>query len=162
MKRIRLFHLIHLAHRALFRAADRVLVARYGITAAQNALLMFLDKEEGASMGAAAEALGLKHAAMSGLVDRMEKKGLIARRASPTDGRSTTLALCDAGRAIVTESHQLITATNSRLLDGFSSDEQKIIERFLRTVAETADTIETTEQVATPERHAGKEGSSTP
>ncbi len=161
MKHLRLFHLIHLAHRALFRAADRVLLANYGITAAQNALLMFLDNQEGASMGAAAEALGLKHAAMSGLVDRMEKKGLIERRASPTDGRSTILSLCVAGRDIVDQSHTLITVTNNRLLAGFSVADQRVIERFLRTVAETADTIDTAEAVVAPDRSIGKEGSNT-
>ncbi len=161
MKHLRLFHLIHLAHRALFRAADRVLLANHGITAAQNALLMFLDRQEGASMGEAAEALGLKHAAMSGLVDRMEKKGLIERRASPTDGRSTTLRLRASGRDIVEQSHTLITATNTRLLQGFSAADQKVIERFLRTVAETADTIDKAEAVVAPDLPVGKEGRNT-
>jgi len=139
MSRPKIFHLIHMAHRALFRAADRLLADRHGITAAQNGLLLYLEKNEGATMGAVATAIGLKNAATSGLVDRMEGRGLIARRPSEQDRRSFELVLLPKGRAIAGESHALIHATNDHLLEGFSEAEQETIARFLETVIAKSD-----------------------
>ncbi|SDE53539.1 MarR family winged helix-turn-helix transcriptional regulator [Kordiimonas lacus] len=142
MSRPKIFHLIHMAHRALFRAADRLLAERHDITAAQNALLLYLEKNEGASMSAVAAAIGLKNAATSGLVDRMEHKELIARRPSAQDRRSFELVLLPKGRAIARESHTLIHATNDHLLDGFTEAEQATIARFLETVMTKSDAFE--------------------
>jgi len=142
MSRPKIFHLIHMAHRALFRAADRLLAERHDITAAQNALLLYLEKNEGASMGAVAAAIGLKNAATSGLVDRMEHKGLIARRPSAQDRRSFELVLQPKGRAIAAESHALIHATNEHLLEGFTHAEQATIARFLEAVIARSDAFE--------------------
>lgn len=143
MSRPKIFHLIHMAHRALFRAADRLLAERHDITAAQNALLLYLEKNEGATMGAVATAIGLKNAATSGLVDRMEGKGLIARRPSKHDRRSFELLLLPKGRAIAAASHAIIHATNDHLLEGFTEEEQETIARFLETVIARSDAYET-------------------
>ncbi|NVJ70710.1 MAG: MarR family transcriptional regulator [Alphaproteobacteria bacterium] len=142
MAQPKIFHLIHKAHRALFRAADQLLIKRYDITAAQNALLMYLEKHEGATMGAVASAIGLKNAATSGLVDRMEQRGLIERRPSPQDGRSFVLVLKDRGREIASQSQNLVRATNDYLLEGFTKAEQETIARFLETVVTKAETYE--------------------
>ena len=62
----RLFHLVHRLHQALFQAGDRMLVQELGITSSQSAVLMFLDKFKGASMGELASAVGLKITSVSG------------------------------------------------------------------------------------------------
>jgi len=139
MSRPRLFHLLHLSHRAVFRAADRALSARYGVTAAQQGALMFLAENEGASMGALADAVGLKGAATSGLVDRMEKKDLISRRRASEDGRSFALFLNPAGHEVVQASRSLIKESNQTLLEGYNISEQKILADFLATIIKRAD-----------------------
>jgi len=138
----RLFHLLHLSHRAVFRAADRALTKRFGITAAQQAALMFLAENEGASMSALASAVSLKPAATSGLVDRMEKNGFLQRRAAPTDGRSFELYLNPVGRQIVSDSKSLIEESNRLLLDGFDAETRKTIAEFLQTITERADAFQ--------------------
>lgn len=137
--RPKIFHMLHLAHRALFRAADRTVMARYGITAAQNSLLLYLLKNEGVRMSVAAEAIGLKNAALSGLVDRMERKGLLKREVSENDGRSYRLSTCQAGRDIAEQSQSLIRAANDDLMHGFSVEEQATITKFLEQVVDRAD-----------------------
>ena len=135
----RLFHLLHLSHRAVFRAADRALTSRYGITAAQHAALMFLAEHEGASMSALAAAVSLKPAAISGLVDRMEKNGFLERRSAPADGRSFELYLHAAGRDIVKESKALIEESNRYLLDGFDRETLRQVAGFLEKITARAE-----------------------
>jgi len=138
----RLFHLLHLCHRAVFRAADRMLTSRYGITAAQHAALMFLGEREGASMSALASAVSLKPAAVSGLVDRMEKNGFLERRPAPNDGRSFELYLKPSGRQIVEESRALIEDSNRYLLEGVDESTQWQIAEFLEKLSRRADAFD--------------------
>ncbi len=140
IKLLRLFHSINLAHRALFRAADHALKTRYGITAAQHGVLLFLEKNRGVSSIELAEAVGLKRAATSGLVDRMEAKGLIERRPSETDKRSLALSLTEKGQTILMETKPMLKQANAGLLAGFSDEEQNMIARALKTVEAKANT----------------------
>lgn len=135
----RIFHLLHLSHRAIFRAADRVLMDRFGITAGQNAVLLYLHKHEGAMMGAVAAALGLKNAATSGLVDRMEQKDLVERRPSTSDGRAYELYLKPYGRDIAEQSKAIIKASNDYLLEGLDDGKRDTITNFLETIIERAE-----------------------
>ena len=112
----RLFHLVHRLHQALFRAGDRMLAGELGITTSQSAVLMFLDGRSRATMSELASAIGLKITSVSGLVDRMEKKGLVARRRSNTDRRSFHIELTDDGRALTARTKPLVRHNNSRLL----------------------------------------------
>ena len=135
----RLFHMLHLCHRAVFRAADRALTSRFGITAAQHAALMFLAEQEGASMSALAAAVGLKPAAVSGLIDRMEKNGFLERCAAAKDRRSFELFLKPAGRDIVKESKVLIEESNRYLLEGIDDETREQIADFLEKVTVRAE-----------------------
>ncbi|WP_417451802.1 MarR family winged helix-turn-helix transcriptional regulator [Kordiimonas sp.] len=135
----RVFHLLHLSYKAIFRAADRVLMTRYGISAAQNAVLLYLLKHEGATMGQVAVALGLKNAATSGLVDRMEKNDLVERRPSASDGRAYELYLRPTGRDTAEQSKSVIRQSNERLLEGFTGDERALMSRFFETIIDRAD-----------------------
>lgn len=131
-----------MSHRAVFRAADRVLAARFGVTAGQHGLLLYLSKNDGAAQAAAAQALGLKGASMSGLVDRMEAKGLVRRAASLTDKRACALHLTEAGAEIVIATGPLIRQANERLLAGYSEADRKRIGAFLEDVISRAEALE--------------------
>jgi len=145
----RIFHLLHRSHRAVFRAADKALLARFGITAAQQAALMFLARNEGVTMSALAVAVGLKAAATSGLVDRMERNGFLERRVAPLDGRSFLLFLKPAGKQIVDDSKALITESNQQILKGFSQEECNQISEFLETVIKRANTLSGEKEIET-------------
>ncbi len=113
----RLFHLVHRLHHALFQAGDRMLVQELGITSSQSAVLMFLDKFKGASMGELASAVGLKITSVSGLIDRMEGKGLVRRTRSAADKRSFHISLTVAGDKLVARAKPIIQQNNARMLD---------------------------------------------
>lgn len=142
MSNPQIFRLMHQAHRALFRAADRTLALRFDITAAQHGVLLYLYEHDGASMGEIGRAVGLKNAAISGLIDRMQKKRLLHRKPSERDGRSYVVELLPYGKEVIAASKMLIVEANSKLLEGFSADELGLFGEFLKTMKTRADAFE--------------------
>src|ERR1700749_2503033 len=61
--------------------------------------------------------LGLDKSSVSGLVERAERRGLVARAPSPVDGRSVLVSLTDTGRVLIDQAAQRFGADVSALLD---------------------------------------------
>jgi DNA-binding MarR family transcriptional regulator len=86
-------------------------------------------------MTALADYLGLEKSTMTGLVDRAEKRGLLKRAPSPTDGRAVDVFLrpdgaelaerlyAEVGRSLSAMTNELIPADQRRL--------QALLERML-------------------------------
>lgn len=142
MSNPQIFRLIHQAHRAMFRAADRTLVMRFDVTATQHGVLLYLKDNDGASMGEIAGAVGLKSAATSGLIDRMQKKRLLRRRPSASDGRSYMVELLPYGQEVIAASKTLIVEANAKLLAGFDAAEMNQFGDFLQLLRERADAFD--------------------
>lgn len=135
---IRVFHLVQRANTALFRAADRRLGQRHGISATQLGVLLALLADDGQPLSRLGNSLGIAPASMSGLCDRMVVRGLVRRAADPDDGRVARLWLEPAGRSLAEQALPDVNAMNRTLLAGFSADEQAIVARFLDHLAEQA------------------------
>lgn len=97
------------------RALD-VLAARLGITATDIRALFFIGTADDITPKRVAEHLGLTTGAMTSLVDRIERIGLVERRPHPTDRRSLLLHATPAGRAAAgSAGHLYITAFGAAL-----------------------------------------------
>ena len=83
-----------------------------GITLSQSFVLLSLLEQDGSSVKAIASALQLDSPAVTGLVDRLAKQGLVSRREDPNDRRSTLVFLTQEGRKIAEEA-----AVRSKELD---------------------------------------------
>jgi DNA-binding MarR family transcriptional regulator len=70
--------------------------ARHELTAAQARLLCVLT-EGPRAMSELAAILGVEKAAMTGLIDRIERRGLVRRTAVPGDRRACHIALTSSG-----------------------------------------------------------------
>lgn len=143
MRQPRVFHLLQRAHTALFRAADHALKTHIGLTTSQQAVLFSLVKNDGAPISQIADQLHMGYSSLTGLVDRMEAKGLLRRQPSETDARSVHVFIEEEGRAIVRSTVPFTKGVNAALLEPFSNDEQAIIEKFLNLVAENASDVVT-------------------
>ncbi len=144
----RMFHLLHRVHQSLFRAGDKVLAEAFGITTTQSAVLMYLKHSDGAPMGELAKAIGLKITSASGLVDRMEKKGLVARRRSSSDKRSIKIGLTTKGRCVLAEAEPLVSASNKQMLKKIG--EQGDVSAFVRACENIITAAEELYQSASP------------
>ena len=65
--------------------------ARGNLTGPQRLVMSALVRTQGLSLKQLSEAVSLAHSTVSGIVDRLEKQGLIERQTHPTDRRITLL-----------------------------------------------------------------------
>jgi MarR family transcriptional regulator, organic hydroperoxide resistance regulator len=138
----RLYFQLNLAQQALRQRVDRECIARVGLTSAQAGLLFYVAQHDGCLLKDLASGLGLKNAAITGLVARTERTGCVRRQASREDARATLLHLTAKGRAKLLEIKRLNERFNEQLRDGFSAAELDVVLRFLQhcgTLAEASD-----------------------
>jgi len=84
------------ALRRIIRSIDihsRTLVKYYGLTGPQLVVLQEISKHDKITSGRLAEAVSLSQATMTGILDRLNKRGLIARRRSETDRRRVLVSI---------------------------------------------------------------------
>ena len=120
-----LIRLSVLTHSVFARVAER-----HGLPAAQARLLCVLA---GGSRGMSelAGLLGIEKAALTGLADRAERRGLIARTAVPGDRRALSVALTPGGRDAASAFHLELSAELARLTDALPAAER---DRFCRSL----------------------------
>lgn len=78
--------------------------------------------------------LMLSPAGMTGRLDRLEAAGLVSRRPSPEDRRSSVIALTDAGLALVEAAVADHVANEEALLAGLTATERRALDRALRSL----------------------------
>ncbi|MDB5471717.1 MAG: MarR family transcriptional regulator [Caulobacter sp.] len=127
----RLMFLLSAANRRVQRWIEAEMAAKGGLTSAQSGVLFFLGKGDGALIGEVAEALDSAPSAMSGLIDRMERAGLVERRADPGDGRAQRIHMTDKGRAGRDYAKAGLDHINKEITDGFSEAEIDTVARWL-------------------------------
>jgi DNA-binding MarR family transcriptional regulator len=79
------------AIRRRLRAPLESAIARGGLTVPQMAALRILVRQGALSLKALSHVMSLSHSTVSGIVDRLEAKGMLERRPDPADGRVTRL-----------------------------------------------------------------------
>ena len=104
------------------------------LSAPQAAVLFLLERQDGQLMGELAQRLDLVPSAVSGLVDRCQKLGLLERRACTVDGRAQRVWLTEQGRAQLPRLHQVTRQAQEKFSKGFSSEELAVVERWLNQV----------------------------
>jgi DNA-binding MarR family transcriptional regulator len=119
------------------------LAAERGIGATDLRALSFLAGHEAATPKLAAEHLGLTTGAMTTLIDRIEKAGLVKRSPHPTDRRSLVLTLTPTGAEMMAGTAKVYSKAFAEALDGLDLDEVMTaftaITIALRTIADERD-----------------------
>lgn len=131
----RIYFLLASGQRRVQRWVEGEMLRQGGLTAAQSGVLFFLGKADGALIGETADAVDVGPSAMTGLVDRMERAGLVERRADAADGRAQRLWLTDKGRAALAQVKAGLEALNNRLNEGFDEAEMAVVSRWLKGLA---------------------------
>ncbi len=88
-----------------------------------------------ASVNDVAHQLGIDQSNASRLVARAVAAGILAKARSPQDGRAATLALTDAGEAILAASWAYQDDTFRRLVQGWSPADQARLAEYLKALA---------------------------
>jgi DNA-binding MarR family transcriptional regulator len=113
--------------KCLDMAADltaRYLSDRLGMTASTAFLLNRLTREGPARLTTLAAKEGVSQPSMTQLIQRLERQGLVARRADPADGRVALVAITDAAQALLDERMRSRRERLTALLATLSSEEE--------------------------------------
>ena len=92
-------------------------LASLDIRPAQYSVLVVIGANRGLSQADVTELLGIERARLVRLLDRLEKRGLVQRLASPIDRRSHALKLTPAGRTLLKRARALASLHEARLLE---------------------------------------------
>lgn len=113
-------------------------LAPLGITAAQYMILMSIAHGDACSAAGLCKGISYDPGAMTRMLDRLERRGLVRRVANPDDRRAFQLELTDEGRAVLPKLRAAGMKVQNRFLDGFSVKEAQQLERFLLRMLENA------------------------
>jgi MarR family transcriptional regulator, transcriptional regulator for hemolysin len=104
--------------------------AQFGITRAQWAVLVRLDRSEGLKQSELAEMLDLQPISLTRLLDKLAECGLIERRADPIDRRAKRLFLTPAAHPLLEKLGDLGEDLMSTALQGVAREsiEQMVVQ----------------------------------
>lgn len=110
-------------------------VAPFGVTPGQYAVLQCLWDENGQTAKQIADRLGLDASTVTGILDRMEQKGLIEKRVDPKDRRALKVLLTPKGEGLKDPLNEAIDSANRKALQGLSEEESETLRRILMNMA---------------------------
>lgn len=112
--------------------------AGYDITPVQSRTLIHLSCQgmQGVSQRELEKELRLRPSTVNGIVSRLEEKGFIARRISPSDGRCRLVSLTDGGRKLLEECESIITVTGQKIGSCLAPEEEETLRKLLVRVIE--------------------------
>src|SRR6516225_9637854 len=109
---------------------------QFGISRAQWAVLMRIDRNEGLKQTELADLLDLQPITLTRLLDRLAESGLIERRADPNDRRANRLYLKPAARPLLEQLGELGEELMTTALAGVDRDSIERMVAQLATVKE--------------------------
>ena len=112
-----------------------------GLTNAQWVPMLKLYMGRASTAAELARQCDLDAGSLTRLLDRLEAKELCRRIRSSEDRRVVNLELTDAGRAAAQEIPGILCGVQNALLAGFSVEEWKTLQSYLRRMLDTAQTL---------------------
>lgn len=113
---------------------------QFGISRAQWAVLIRIERTEGLKQSELAEMLDLQPISLTRLLDRLADNGLIERRADPNDRRANRLYLKPAAKPLLEQLAALGTDMMGTVLKGL---DETTIERMLKELGRVKSNLRT-------------------
>lgn len=132
---VRIQHLIFEAFSVLKKKADSIF-RKHGLTGAQVGVLTRLSELEGKPMNKISEELWCDVSNITGVVDRLEKQGLVWRTSHPDDRRISLVGITPKGKEALAETlpeHEQVLIGRIQKL---SPEERKTLVELLKKIIE--------------------------
>jgi DNA-binding MarR family transcriptional regulator len=126
-------YLLRLTLSSLARAADSHMRPS-GLTSTQWSPLMIIARGGSPTAATLARELNIDTGAMTRMLDRLERKGLLTRQRSVADRRVVELELTEAGRAAIGRIPHVLAQVYNEHLRGFTQDEFVQLKTLLRRI----------------------------
>jgi DNA-binding MarR family transcriptional regulator len=85
------------------RRITKGLAGRYGLTGPQLAVVKMLEPVDRISLSELSAQIRARNSTVTGIIDRMEREGLVARKRSEQDRRVVNIELTEKGRGLARE-----------------------------------------------------------
>ncbi len=95
------------------------------LTPVQFAALDAIRSTPGLDQASVAALIAYDRATIGGVIDRLEKKGLVARSVSPTDRRARLVKLTPTGASLFERILPRVAALQDEILPGLNPDERR-------------------------------------
>lgn len=118
----------------LLRKRFDVVSRRFGVTGPQWRMLAALRRTPGINQGALAQWLEVEAITAGRMIDRLEKSGMVERRADPNDRRAWRLFLTEAATPLLDELFCCATEVFDEALQGFAAGERDLLLALLERV----------------------------
>ncbi|MEI6642704.1 MAG: MarR family transcriptional regulator [Novosphingobium sp.] len=118
----------------LLRKRFDVVSRRFGVTGPQWRMLAALRRTPGINQGALAQWLEVEAITAGRMIDRLEKSGMVERRADPNDRRAWRLFLTDEATPLLDELFGCATEVFDEALQGFAAGERDLLLALLERV----------------------------
>ncbi|QRN98702.1 MarR family transcriptional regulator [Archangium violaceum] len=107
-----------------------------GLTGPQRLVLRLVGRFPGITAGRLAQILHVHPSTLTGVLKRMEKRGLLERKSDPLDGRKALFALTESGRALDVPATGTVEAAVQRALARLPRARLAAAQEVLATLAE--------------------------
>ncbi|MCK7612456.1 MarR family winged helix-turn-helix transcriptional regulator [Roseibium sediminicola] len=127
----------------LFASGLQRRIKPLGLSPGQFPALVALWAKEGRTQKELVELLDIEQATLANTLARMERDGLISRRASEEDGRVQQIFLTDRAKSLEEEAIGAALAQNAEALAGFSESERDQFLDYMRRAIAAMQSAET-------------------
>lgn len=121
------FHYLLMASQALFQRKVMAHLTDCGLTAGQPKVLDYLGLHNGSVQKAIAAGCQIEPATLTGILNRMEEKGLIYRQMENGDRRSLHVYLTEEGKEKQKLVRETLESLTREILSEISSEEQQVL-----------------------------------
>jgi DNA-binding MarR family transcriptional regulator len=119
-----------------FQATSKWMQATLGVTAQQRLVIRILGLRPEMSAGALAEMLHVHPSTLTGVLQRLQRRGLVRRHADPADGRRVILSLTAKGHQLERTLAGTVEAAVGRTLKRLRPQAVAHTSRTLKVLAE--------------------------
>ncbi|MCA9596619.1 MAG: MarR family transcriptional regulator [Myxococcales bacterium] len=127
------------------RRVTKGLAGRYGLTGPQLAVIKMLEPVGKLSLSELSWKIRARNSTVTGIIDRMEREGLVKRRRSAADRRVVNIVLTDAGKKLASEISvepvQIFRRVLSELSEGDAKELSRILTLLARRVRDLAEEL---------------------
>ena len=113
----------------------------FELTVPQYFVFNALWMGDGVGVGELGERVSLDSSTLTGIIDRMERKGYVERRPNPGDRRSVLVFLAAKARELGPRILDFADELDATLRKPFTKKEMEEFEKVLRALAETQDEV---------------------
>jgi MarR family transcriptional regulator, lower aerobic nicotinate degradation pathway regulator len=106
----------------------------YDVTPQQFGLLGFLWQQDGITQAELSAKSHIDRTTMGGLIDRLEKEGLVERRNHPEDRRAYLIFLTEKGKSLEPELAPLAIKTQEKLIAKLDPQEVETLKSLLKKI----------------------------